>query len=308
MNDFDPSWEAYRDLYEWGWSQFLCLVSFRCKNCDFIINVPELHSVLEEEYRDEIADALESEKMNWWEVAIDDRWQIGRITTKIPYACPKCNKELYLKLIGDFSYNHELDGNVYYLNDLYDYSVLDIESADILCEDGLCTGEEAMHTLLWFLLRWSELSYKIDIVSPFIDEMGWSKLLHRGIFTDLNNIITRKTQYVAWRHFGNPIKALEKSGKSVCDQCYKKEEEPPCFSGDFPCDWNNMHDLVKKVNLASKKFHCKFYAGFDTKNRVELLISSYNLNKSELTQPETFSIRVLDYKTYSRNFDISKLL
>lgn len=137
--------------------------------------------------------------------------------------------------------------------------------------------------------------------------MGWRKLLHRGIFTDLNSVVTRKTQLVSGG-FGDPIADVKQTKKAVCSQCCDPLEEPPCFSGDIPCDWDNVSELAERVKLASKKFHCKFYAGFNTKGRVELLITSYNLNEPELMQMETFSLKTMDYKMYSLTFDMNTVL
>ena len=289
------------------------LIRFKCEYCGDIIELNDLHDYLWREKEDEVAELCDEKGVAAIEVLnltraekkcfSFDYFQAETVVT-MNDSCKQCGGKLKYHIWAWFTiqYDYPRLESTYYLEQLDDFLVVDIEGAKLDQSFGISKGEEIWSAVSYFLYRWTYLKYPIFICVPFIDKFGWKKLLthvfemHYSNF--LNNInidkfivrpanMTRESAIDCLRDIVNEKRS------SYDEICESGIECPDCF-------WFNFENtkLYKSIKFSKDKFHCKIFAGKGS--TTECILTSFNPIESEFEQLESYTLLTIPKHVFER--------
>lgn len=279
---------------------------YECIRCKVKITVPELIGHLYDNEED-IQEITEEHKYSAWEVSSPTAGMLsGRGGDTINYSFTEklcncsLNHEIELYIIFTFYVDDPMSvSKVYYIDSIEDIIPLNSKTLILSSDTILLKGYSILTILHWLFESWAAMGYRIEIISPFIDEQAClDKLLEISIdFKDRVHHqypISVYTRYYQGFNRINLIKLLKtwirkKEGEASCGRSDFDEGE--CFSDpNYPCIHNIQKQIVDNFHYTKNRFHAKYYAGYKSKKVNEIVFTSFNLIKSELSQIETFCL------------------
>ena len=284
-------------------------VYFRCLNCNMRIYRNQMYELLWDE-EEEILEVAEEKNLEFWEImspSASDGMFKGFGGNIIDYYFSKkiceCKKNHNLKIYVEFFYHtpywHK-EKYHYYIEQIEEFIPLESNTLKLESDLLIIKGKEVLDLIHWFIERWVALEYDIDIISPFLDSKACWDPLYNTILKFRNRTHNLKPFSIYTRKTHGFFKYQKSIQKQIDNWLVKEFNNSPCnpiddFSDlycsnnlDFPCIHNYAKFALENINYTTKRFHAKYYSGKRDSSNIEVIVSSFNLIKSELNQFETF--------------------
>lgn len=258
-------------------------LKFRCNKCKSEIGENWIYEALEDKEEQIIE---ECEKYGgFWSVLKDFDSDLGHSDEWISLPCPNCEKDFQTFLDCDFIYYTEEGGLEYWVDQLDQYVLIDVNGATPVEISGIASGKEISDLLKRLSVRWSHIGKRIHICSAFIDSIGWELICHH-FPADKTFVYTRT---VGFENLNKWIKRKEK-------EWMDREPNGPLWYEELGLP--SPRHICKTIVDDS---HAKFYSAIIDKE-VEILESSFNLIESELNKKENFRFAWINQNEFFKNY------
>lgn len=276
------------------------LAFFKCK-CGNKIFVDDLYNEFEDpKYQSIIEEKVDDSFNSLLDDGLKDPDKnIAETFISVNYLCSECGNNLKIELLCEFEFSHEDEKVTTYLAEIKHYFIVDSNNSEIGTLDGIFFGKDILSTIRWFIFRWSIISNKIYIVSPFLDleNINFLISLQENIGDsirskcEISNIISRKVMNNG-KYFNLETNLKEKLNSLKKEYCLD-DVYSYCYDCDNYtfCERRRLGTFFSKMKFVEFKnnFHAKLYGGI-INDDCETIITSFNLLSSELKQKESFTL------------------